>query len=97
MIHPSDVAVHSNVPFAETNLRNDKGQISSTPVSTVVSLKAVSTLQHYTSFCSHSWRTLESDSVSSSLLQKFIKDEVTELNATCPQKGSISFWIANDI
>lgn len=47
MTHPPDV------PFAETSLQDGKQQISSTPVRTVVSLKAVSILQHSTNFCVH--------------------------------------------
>lgn len=84
MTHPPDVTVRSNVPFTEANLQDGKEQISSTPVSTVVSLKAISTLQHSTSFCGYSSCASESDSISSSLPQKFIKDKVTELNSTCP-------------
>lgn len=44
MTHPPDVPVHSNVPFAETSLQDGKEQISSTSVSIVDSLKAVSTI-----------------------------------------------------
>lgn len=66
MTHPPDVPVRSNVPFTETNLQDGKEQSSSTSVSTVVSLKPISTLQHSTSFCRvtpgvHQNRTLYQD------------------------------------
>jgi len=51
MTHSPDVPVHSAVPSAGTSPQDGKGQTLSTPVRTVVSLKAVSTLQPSTSFC----------------------------------------------